>query len=114
MQAIVSTTMQAFRKSFLPIAFVCLFNLIGWFGFFVGPSYAVSNTKEALMDIRKDMATQDPQKVYEEATEADRKPKIAEQKKYEKNVNEYYEEHPEEGGLLQEAKELVNTVTSNE
>lgn len=114
MQPIFKTFMPVFRKGILLVTLVSLFNLIGWLNIFTHPSYAVSEPQEAIQEIRKDLAEQNPEKLYEEATNVDKDPKRGVEKKYEKNVSEFYEEHPEEGGIVQEAKALVKGATKKD
>lgn len=114
MQHIISPLMQVLRKGILLVTLVCLFNVVGWFSIFIEPSYAVSSPQEALSEIEKDLATQNPEDIYEEATEISKDPKMGVEKQYEKELKEYRQENSQGGGLLKGAKELVNKVTSNE
>jgi hypothetical protein len=102
------------QKGVLFLALVSLFNVLSWFSFPTQPSYAVMGKNEALQEIEKDQATQNPEQVYEKAIEVDEKPKIAAQEKYQENVKGYYQEHPEEAGILGEAKQIVDKVTGQE
>jgi hypothetical protein len=114
MQPILISFMQVFRKGILLVTLVGLFNLIGWLNIFTQPSYAVSDPQEAIQEIRKDLAEQNPEKIYEEATKVAEDPKRGVEKKYEKNMSEFYEEHPEEGGIIQEAKAIVKGATKKD
>ncbi|NJK48517.1 hypothetical protein HC931_10305 [Candidatus Gracilibacteria bacterium] len=111
MQQFILDFTKMLRKGALLIALVSLFNLVSWFSLPTQPSYAVMGKNEALTEIEKDQSLQDPKQVYEKAIEIDEKPKIAAQKQYKENVKDYYKEHPEESGILGEAKEIVEKVT---
>lgn len=98
------------------ILFVCLslFNVVTWFSFPAAPGYAVSSPKEALQEIQRDQATQDPKQAYEKAAEITEDPKMGVEKAYEQSIDEYYKENPEDTGLIEGAKELLNKVTGND
>ncbi len=113
MLQIISTFTRLLRKGILLVAFVSLFNVVGWFGFLAQPSYAVTSSQETMSEIRKDLAEQDPQEAYEKALEVDKDPKFGIQKKYEENMKEYSKEHPDKGGLLEKTGEILDKVTGN-
>jgi hypothetical protein len=114
MQHVISSLWQIVRKGLLIVVGVSLFNVLGWFSLATQPSYAVSSPEEYLTEIRKDQSMKDRQEAYKEATEITEDPKMGIEKEYEREVDQYFEEHPEEGGIVQEAKELVNKVTSSD
>ncbi|WAL61809.1 hypothetical protein [Thermocoleostomius sinensis] len=114
MQHVMSSLWQVVRKAFLVIMCVSLLNVLGWFSLAMQPSYAVSSPEEYLNEIRKDQSMKDRQEAYKEATEITEDPKMGVEKEYEREVNEYFEEHPEEGGIVQGAKDLVNKVTGSD
>jgi soluble cytochrome b562 len=115
MLSIFSACRRVFSRVILLVALVSLFNLVGWSISLNQPSYAaVSSSKEALRDIQKDMQEINPEQAYEKATEGGQDPKMEVQKKYEENLQEYYEENPEKSGILGGAKELINRVTADE
>lgn len=111
MQHLASTLMYILRKGLLLVAFVSLLNIASWFSLPNSSAYAVSSPDEYLQEIKRDQASKDRQEAYKEATEITEEPKVGVEKEYEEEVNEYFEEHPEEGGALQGAKNLVNKVT---
>ncbi|PSF36147.1 hypothetical protein C7H19_14205 [Aphanothece hegewaldii CCALA 016] len=103
---------QILRRGIFVVVLVSLINLAGWFLPTIQPSYAgVSSPAEELKDIRKDLAAQDPEKIYEEATDPSVDPKMGVEKKFEENLKEYNKENPDQGGLLGGAKELINKIT---
>lgn len=114
MPQVVSTLMSVLRKGLLLVAFVSLFNVASWFGMPSQTAHAISTPDEYLQEIRKDQTMKDRQEAYKEATEITENPKMGVEKEYEAEVEEYFEEHPEEGGVLQGAKDLVNQVTGKD
>jgi hypothetical protein len=114
MQQVMSSLWQVVRKGLLLIVCVSLFNVLGWFSLSTQPSYAVSSPEEYLNEIRKDQSMKDRQEAYKEATEVTEDPKMGVEKEYEREVDQYFEEHPDEGGVVQGAKELVNKVTGSD
>lgn len=110
MAQVVSTLMSVLRKGLLLVAFISLFNVVS-FSLPSSPAHAVSTPDEYLQEIKKDQNMKDRQEAYKEATEITEDPKMGVEKEYEAEAEEYLEEHPEEGGVLQGAKNLVNQVT---
>lgn len=50
------------------------------------------------------------EKAYDEALEVIDDPRRGTQEKYQENLSEYRQEHPDQGGIVEEAKELVKKV----
>ncbi len=113
MQPLMSA-LRLLRRGIVLIACLSLFNVVTWLSFPASPSYAVSSPKEALQEIQKDQATQDPKQAYEKASEITEDPKMGVEKAYEQNIDEYYKEHPEDTGLIKGAKGLLDKVTGND
>lgn len=114
MQHIASTLMHTLRKGLLLVALIGLLNVVSWFSLPNNSVYAASSPNEYLQEIQKDQTSKDRQKAYQEATKITEDPKMGVEKEYEEEVDEYFEEHPEEGGALQGAKNLVNKVTGKD
>ncbi|NJO39896.1 MAG: hypothetical protein HC769_04035 [Cyanobacteria bacterium CRU_2_1] len=112
MRYMISNFMQQLHNGILLIVCVCLFGIL--FSTLSQPSYAVSTPKQALTEIRSDQSTQSPEEAYEEAAEVIDDPKMGVEKEYEQNIDKYFQEHPEEGGLIESAKELINQVTGGD
>jgi hypothetical protein len=106
-----NTLMPILRKGILIVILACLLNLVGWVSIFNLPSYAASTPEEELADIREDKAKINPEEFYEKATKTSEDPKMGVEKNYEKNLKEFYKENPEEGGLVEGAKQLVDKAT---
>lgn len=112
MQPIFTTFKQILKQGILVVLLVSLINLAGWFLPSIQSSYAgVKSPAEELKEIRKDLAAQDPEQLYEEATKPIADPKMEAEKKYEANLNEYYKENPDKGGILGEAKQIIEKIT---
>jgi hypothetical protein len=114
MKQAISAALKLLRTGFLVLMCAGLFNLLAWFNLSIQPSYAVSTPEDYLSEIRKDQAVKDRQEAYKEATEIADDPKMGVEKEYEEEVNEYFEAHPDEAGIVQEAKGLVNQVTGKD
>lgn len=114
MQHIASTLMHSLRKGLLLVALVCLLSITSWFYMPNRPAAAASSPDSYLQEIKRDQSLQDRQEAYKEATEITEDPKAGVEKEYEEEVDEYLEEHPEEGSALQGAKNLVNKVTGKD
>lgn len=114
MQHIAFTLMSLLRKGLLLLVFVSLLNVVSLLAVPNHSAYAVSSPDEYLQEIKKDQTMKDRQEAYKEATEITEDPKAGVEKEYEAEVEEYFEEHPEEGGVVQGAKNLVNQVTGKD
>jgi hypothetical protein len=112
MQQAISVFMQLLRKGFFMVALVSMLSLPMWFGISNQPSYAAVSANESLS--QKAQSPEIREQAYEEAKEIADDPKKGVEKNYERNVEEYFEEHPDQAGVIEEAKELVNKVTGNE
>jgi hypothetical protein len=115
MISLISVFTQLLRRGSILLVLVSLFNLATWFLPIISPSYAdVSSPAEAIQEIRKDLAEQDPQRLYVEGTSNSGDPKREVEEKYQENLKEYYQENPEKNTLLGEAKELFNKESDRE
>jgi hypothetical protein len=116
MQRFFGLSIQSVYKFFMVTALVSLMSFSIGFSSGVQPVYAdVSSPKEALREIQKDQATENPAKAYSEMIKVVEDPKVGIEKEYEKKEQEYFKDHPDAGGLVEQAKELVTKVTdSNE
>lgn len=113
MQQAISAFLQGLRRVLLLIGVVSLFNLVSWSSPLTQPSYAVSSPQEALQEIKRDQAEQSRTQAYEEAVEVTENPKMGVEKAYEEEMAEFRKEHPDEGGIVEGAKELVGKVTGD-
>ena len=113
MQQAISSFFQGLRRLFLLIGVVSLFNVVSWSSPLTQPSYAVSTPQEALQEIKRDQAAQSRGQAYEEAVEITEDPKTGVEKAYEEEIAEFRKEHPDEGGIVEGAKELVGKVTGD-
>lgn len=114
MQHIISALVRSLRQGLLLVLALGLFSFSGWFTF-SQPSYAALSTpEEAFQEIQRDQAQQDRQGFYKQQIQITEQPKTGAEEEYEQNIEQYYQEHPEEGGIVEGAKELVNKVTGSE
>lgn len=88
-----------------------LVSVSGLLSLFNFPSYAASATAVK----QSPAAIESRQQAYEEAKEIANDVKLGIEKQYEENVDEFFEEHPEEKpGLIQEAEEFVEDLTAGD
>lgn len=111
MQHIISSLTNVIRKGFLLFVSVCLLNVFMWLSIPAQSSYAVSTPEEALKEIQRDQASRSRQEAYREAVEISEDPKRGMEEEYEQNIEEYFEEQSDNGGVIEGAKDLVKTVT---
>lgn len=111
MQRFFSFSTRSLYKFLMVTLLVGAMSFLGGFSSNIQPSYAdVSTPKQALKEIQKDQASESPAQAYEEMTKIVEDPKVGIEKEYEKKEQEYFNDHPDAGGLVEQAKELVNKV----
>lgn len=106
MQTIGSTLIQLLRKALFVLALACSLS-VGWVGL-AQPSYAVAQSTA----VQPASELEAREAAYEEAKEIADDPKMGIEKEYEKEIEAYREENGE-GGIIEEAKELVTKVTGS-
>lgn len=103
----ITTLKQLLQRGLLVLSMVAL--LLGLIA--VQPGYAANApTARQPQPIVSDRQTVARENAYEEAVEAVNNPTGLE-KEYEKDLEEYEEANPDQKGILQDAKELLNKVT---
>lgn len=113
MRRLLSTLKDVFGKGMYVLALVVLLNVAGWM--MAPASYAVpSSSDSSLTQTNNQESAESREEAYEEAQEVVNDPKRGVEKEYEKNRDEYFQEHPGEGGVVQGAKNLVDKVTGQE
>jgi hypothetical protein len=114
MKRFIRLNVRSLCRFFLTAALGGILVLSGFgigFGMNTQPSYAETSTpKQALQEIKRDQAAENPAATYEEMKQITEDPKTGIEKEYEKNEQEYFQEHPEQGGLVEQAKTLVTKV----
>jgi hypothetical protein len=75
------------------------------------PSYAASQPAANQPAAQNSAETQQREQAYEEAKGIAEDPKMGIEKEYEKEVEVYREEHADESGIVEKAKELMTEVT---
>jgi hypothetical protein len=109
-----SALVRSLHRGLILVIALGLFSIAGWFAGLNQPSYAaVSTPEEALQEIQRDQAKQDRQAFYKQQVQITEQPKTGAEQEYEQNIEQYYQEHPEEAGVIEGAKELVDKVTGN-
>jgi predicted ATP-grasp superfamily ATP-dependent carboligase len=74
----------------------------------------VSSPKQALKEILKDQSSESPLQAYEEKERVVENPKVGIEKEYERNEQKYFQDHPDQAGIVEQAKELVTKLTEPE
>ena len=98
----ISNLKRVFARVLLAFSLVCSLTL-GW-GLMAQPSFAAS--APTLADPE---AMPDPERAYEEAKQIAKDPKMGAEKAYEKEVEVFREEHPDES-LIEKSKEVADSV----
>jgi hypothetical protein len=105
---------RSLYKSFLSLILGGLLWLGGFsisLGIQVQPSYAdVLSPRQARQQIHKDLAGKNSVATYDEMKEIVEDPKVGIEQVYEKNEQKYFQKHPEETGLVEQAKELITDI----
>jgi hypothetical protein len=109
MRSMASSFNRFFGKVFFVLALVCSFS-VGWLGLPQQSSYAAE--KPTMSQMQSESSLESREQAYEKAKEIADDPKMGIQKEYEEEVEVYREENVE-GGIIEEAKELVTKVTGN-
>ncbi len=111
MQRFFWLSVKSIYKLFMVTVLVGLMSFTGGFSSGTQPVYAdISSPKQALEEIQKDQSAESPAKAYNEMTKIVEDPKVGIEKEYEKKEQEYFKDHPDTEGLVEQAKELVNKV----
>lgn len=124
MQRIFSAIGQAFAKRILVLGLMSLLSLSGLFVFANQPAWADKplnrpSQSEAAIDRAYTLSEgtglkeEDRQEAYEEATEALNDPKGLD-KIYEEDLKEFKKENPDQTGLVEGAKKVVDKVTGKD
>jgi hypothetical protein len=107
MRSMISTLTQVLRKTLFVLALVCSFSFLGWFGASTQPSYAAN--RPAVNQTQNSQSVEAREEAYEEAKEIADDPKRGVEKEAEKEIKQFRKENPDEGGLVEQAKDLVKT-----
>ncbi len=122
MQRILSTIGQAFAKRILILGLVSLLSLSGLFMFSNQPALAdkALSSEEKIdraytYNEAAGLQEEDRQAAYDAAAQAVQEdPKVGIEKIYEEDLKEFKKENPDENGLLEGAKDLVEKVTGKD
>ncbi|PSR17699.1 hypothetical protein C8255_11290 [filamentous cyanobacterium CCP3] len=94
---------------------IALFGLVGvmsWLMFASQPAYAAEARRTSAPTVDKTMTEEPRDQAYDEALEVIDNPNGV-QKTYEENLKQYRQENPDQGGVIEGAKELVEKITPN-
>lgn len=90
------------------VALVGLVGLMGWLLVASQPAYAATSQNVTPQE-RNNSIAEKRIEAYEDTLEVINDPR-GEQKEYQENLKEYREENPSQGGIVEEAKELVEKI----
>jgi hypothetical protein len=107
MQKMLSALGRNFGKRFYAAVLAVVIGLVGWVAIAPQTSYAASDSTA-----QQAQTAENREQAYEEAKSIANDPEGLE-KEYEKNREEYLKSHPDEGGVVQEAKQAVERITGN-
>lgn len=116
MQRLFSVLKQVFFSNILAIGLVSLFSFAGAWAIAPATGYAATMSSQSTQEkvISPDSQPYSSrEEAYEKATEAAKDPNGLE-KEYKKDLKIYQKDHPEEGGLIEGAKEAIEKVTGND
>lgn len=111
MRSIVYSLAQAFRRVLVLLMLVCSLSLLAGFSPLAQSSYA--DHRATVRQPQDPQVIEQREEAYEEAKEIADDVKMGVEKEYEKEVKVYRKEHAGEGGIIEEAKELVTKTTGS-
>ncbi len=109
MQRLVTLTRDFCDRCLRSLALAGLVSVMSWLMVAPQPAYAAS-TAETSTPVDQVMAAEPRDQAYEEALEVIDEPNGV-QKAYKDNLKQYRQDNPETGGLVEEAKELIEKIT---
>jgi hypothetical protein len=109
MQRLIARFREWLSSSLRPIAMVCLAGLISWLMLANQPAYAARVGPSSTPTVDQTMTEEPRDQAYEDALEVIDDPNGV-QKTYEENLEQYRQENPDQDGIVEEAKELVDKI----
>ncbi|MBW4483369.1 MAG: hypothetical protein KME14_12575 [Tildeniella torsiva UHER 1998/13D] len=103
---------EFFSRRFRAIALACLVGLMSWLTLATQPAFAANDKGTAAPSVDQTLTAEPRDQAYEEAVEVIDNPNGV-QKTYEENLKQYRQENPDQKGLVEDAKDLVNKVTGS-
>ncbi|WP_156119887.1 hypothetical protein [Leptolyngbya sp. KIOST-1] len=108
MQCLVSRSREWFSDRLRAIALVGLVGLLGWLMLASSPAYA-AEARSASTPVDKALTAEPRDQAYDEAVKVIDDPKGV-QKTYEENLKQFRQENPDQGSVVEGAKELVGKI----
>ncbi len=109
MQRLIALTQEFFGRRLRSLALASLVGLMGWLMVAPQPAYA-AKAAEASTPVDQVMTQEPRDQAYEEALEVIDDPNGV-QKTYKDNLKQYRQAHPNEEGIVDEVKGLVDKIT---
>lgn len=109
MQRLIALTQEFFGRRLRSLALAGLVGLVGWLMVAAQPAYAAKSAK-ASTPVDQVMTQEPRDQAYEEALEVIDDPNGV-QKAYKENLKQYRQANPNEAGIVDEVKDLVEKIT---
>lgn len=111
MKSLVETARQFLSARVRAVVLVGLVGLMGWLLVANQPAYATGKAQnfKATPQERNESIVKERTKDYEEALDVANDPR-GEQKEYQENLKEFRRENPDQSGIVEGAKDLVEKV----
>ncbi|MGB3200896.1 MAG: hypothetical protein WBA99_08335 [Nodosilinea sp.] len=110
MQRLLTRSRKWFSDRLRAIALVSLIGVMSWLVLASQPAYAADARRESTPTVDQTMAAEPRDQAYDEALEVIDNPNGV-QKTYEENLKQYRQENPDQGGIVEGAKDLVEKIT---
>lgn len=110
MQCLLTRSKKWFNGRLRAIALVGLVGVMSWLMLASQPAYAADASRSSTPTVDKTMTAEPRDQAYDEALEVIDNPNGV-QKTYEENLKQYRQENPDQGGIVEGAKELVEKIT---
>ncbi|MGB5973546.1 MAG: hypothetical protein WBG38_09505 [Nodosilinea sp.] len=112
MKQLVTRSREWLSRSLNLLAVAGLASVASWLMLVSQPAYAATTLETPTPSVDQVMPKEPRDQAYEEALEVIDNPRGV-QKTYQENLKEYRQENPDEGGVIEGAKELVEKITPN-
>ncbi|MGB3312254.1 MAG: hypothetical protein WBG32_22290 [Nodosilinea sp.] len=112
MQRLITRSRKWFSDCLRAIALVSSVGVMSGLMLVSQPAYAATAQGASAPTVDKTMTAEPRDQAYDEAIEVINNPEGV-QKTYEENLKQYRQENPDQGGVVEGAKELVEKITPN-
>ncbi len=110
MQRLINRSKEWFSSRLRAIALIGLVGVVSWLMLASSPAYATQAKGASTPTVDKTMTAEPRDQAYDEALEVIDNPNGV-QKTYQENLKQYRQENPDQGGIVEGAKELVEKIT---